>query len=129
MSKSLCSMCTLAVTSFVPSTPKTLPTPITSLAKQCPSLSGTRPRASFCRPKKRNTRPQKRSMEVRLSNSSFVQVGGRQERFFWRVPVPGDDGNGAQRGMDLVDQVQAPLGRIQPDDARTQPGEAHGPFE
>jgi hypothetical protein len=68
-------------------------------------------------------------MEVRLPNSSFVQVGGRQERFFWRVPVPGDDGHGAQRGMDPVDQVQAPIGRIQPDDARTQPVEAHGPFE
>lgn len=68
-------------------------------------------------------------MEVRLPNSSLVQVGGRQEQFFWRVPVPGDDGNGSQCGMDPVDQLQSPIARIQPDDARAQVVEAHCPFK
>ncbi len=30
-------------------------------------------------------------MELRLPNSSLVQVGGKQERFFWRVPIPRND--------------------------------------
>src|SRR6266550_4376137 len=42
-----------------------------------------------CRPKKRKTRPKKRSMALRLPNSSLVQVGGKQERFFCRLGFQG----------------------------------------
>src|SRR5215472_4884464 len=68
-------------------------------------------------------------MEERLPSSSLVQVGGKQERFCWRVPVPGDDGNGMQCVMDPGDEAQARVGGIQTDDARTQSVEAHGPLK
>ena len=45
-----------------------------------------------CKRKRLNklkTRPKKRSMLVRFPNSSAVQVGGRQERFFWRFGFQG----------------------------------------
>ena len=32
--------------------------------------------------------------------------------------IPGDDGDGSQRGVDPVDELQAPLACIQADDAR-----------
>ncbi len=68
-------------------------------------------------------------MEVRRPCSSLVQVGGKQERFFCRVPVPGDDGCGVQGGMDPDDKAQTPIRGIQTDDARTDLIETHGPLK
>jgi len=41
------------------------------------------------RRKKQKTRPKKRSMVERLPSSFKVQVGGKQERFFWRLGFQG----------------------------------------
>jgi hypothetical protein len=68
-------------------------------------------------------------MELRLPNSSLVQVGGKQDRFFCRVPVPRDDGDRVERGMDPGDEPQAPIGGVQADDAGADLRETHGPFQ
>src|SRR5690348_2984574 len=82
-----------------------------------------------CRPKKRNTRPKKRSIEVRLPNSSAVQVGGRQERFFWRLGFHGTTAMAPRVAWRKSDQLQTPITCIEPNDARAQSIEAHGHFE
>jgi|SRR6516164_2561173 hypothetical protein len=68
-------------------------------------------------------------MALRLPNSSLGQVGGKQERFFCRVPVPGDDSDRMQRRVDPADEAQAPIGGIQADDTRTDGVEAYSPFQ
>jgi hypothetical protein len=82
-----------------------------------------------CKRKKSKTRLNKRSMELRLPSSSLVQVAGRQERFCWRVPIPGDHGNCSSHAMNPGKQAQAPLGGIQTDHARTDAIELYGPGE
>ena len=68
-------------------------------------------------------------MDVRLPSSSLVQVGGKQERFFWRVPVPGDDRDRVEARVDPGNEAQAPIGGVQADDARAELVETHGPFQ
>ena len=52
----------------------------------------------------------------RASLASFLgclQVAGKQERFCCRVPVPGDDGDRMQGGVDPGDKTQTPIRSIQ----------------
>jgi hypothetical protein len=58
-------------------------------------------------------------MLLRLPNSSLVQVGGKQERFLWRLGWKADDRDRSESGMDPGDEAQPPIGRIQANDART----------
>ena len=44
--------------------------------------------------KKRKTRLKKRSRAERLPSSSLGEVGGKHERFFCRVAIPGNDRDG-----------------------------------
>ena|SRR5437588_772984 len=68
-------------------------------------------------------------MELRLPSSSLVQVGGKQKRFFWRLGWKANDRDGMQGGMDPGDETQAPIRRVQADDARADGVEAHSPFQ
>src|SRR5947209_16467275 len=68
-------------------------------------------------------------MEVRLPNSSAVQVGGRQERFFCRLGFQGTTATAPRLAWRKSNQFQAPITCIQPDDARAQMIEAHSPFQ
>src|SRR5438094_9307600 len=68
-------------------------------------------------------------MILRLPNSSFVQVGGRQERFFCRLGWKADDRDGSQHAVDPGDEAQPPRGGIQADDARADVIETHRPFQ
>ena len=43
--------------------------------------------------------------------------------------IPRNDRSGAQRGMDPGNQLEAPVGSVQPDDARTHREQADGQFE
>jgi hypothetical protein len=71
----------------------------------------------------------KRSMELRLPNSSRAsRWEAREERFFRRVPVPGDDSDGMQDGVNPGDEAQTPIRGVQANDARTYLIETHGPF-
>ena len=66
-------------------------------------------------------------MAVRLPNSMAVQVGGRQERLRCRLRVPGHYGHRSQHSMNPSEQTQSPIARIEPDDARADVIEGHGP--
>ena len=68
-------------------------------------------------------------MELRLPNSSRVHVGGKHERFFCRLGFQGTTATAPRLAWRKSDQLQAPIARIQPDDARAQVVEAYGPFE
>ena len=68
-------------------------------------------------------------MELRLPNSSLVQVGGRQERFFCRVPVPGNHRDGTQNGVNPMDQLESPIACIQADDPRADVVEPQRQFQ
>src|SRR5947207_8002758 len=67
-------------------------------------------------------------MEVRLPNSSAVQVGGRQERFFCRLGFQGTTAIAPRVAWRKSDELQAPIGGIQADDVRTKMIEADGQF-
>src|SRR5437588_2729642 len=95
----------------------------------CLTMADQTEKGGRCRPKKRKTRPKKRSMEVRLPNSSAVQVGGRQERFFCRLGFQGTTATAPRLAWRKSNQFQAPITCIQPDDARAQMIEAHSPFQ
>ena len=68
-------------------------------------------------------------MEERLPSSSLVQVGGKQERFFWRLGWKADNGDRMEGRVDPSDEAQAPIGGVQANYARTDGVEAHGPLQ
>jgi hypothetical protein len=68
-------------------------------------------------------------MLLRLPNSSLVQVAGGQERFFWRMPVPGHDGHRVYDHVDPGDEAQAEVTSIQADDVSTEVIETERPFQ
>src|SRR5438477_4261186 len=68
-------------------------------------------------------------MELRLPNSSLVQVGGRQERFFCRLGFQGTTAIAPSVAWRKWNELKAPLAGIQVDDARTKVIEAHAQFQ
>jgi hypothetical protein len=79
----------------------------------CVAMAEQPQRGGRWRRKKRKTRPKKRSVLVRLPNSWAVQVGGKQERFFCLLPIPGDDHHSSEHTMDPSDETQTPIACIQ----------------
>ena len=69
------------------------------------------------------------SMELRLPHSSLVQVGGRQERFFCRLGFQGTTAMAPSVAWRKSDELKAPIGGIQANDARAKVIEADGQFQ
>src|SRR5260370_2371321 len=80
----------------------------------CVAMADQPQRGERWRRKKRKTRPKKRSVLVRLPNSWAVQVGGKQERFFCLLPIPGDDRHSSDNTVDPSYETQTPTPAIQP---------------
>ena len=56
--------------------------------------------------------------------------GGRQAgTVLLPLGIPGDDGCGVQGGVNPGDEAQAPIGRVQADETRTDGIDPHGPFQ
>ena len=68
-------------------------------------------------------------MELRLPNSSLVQRSRQASAVLLSLGIPRNHCNGSQGSVDPVDELQAPIGSIQPDDAGMQVVEAHCQFE
>src|SRR5437763_6789408 len=59
----------------------------------------------------------------------FGPSGWQAEAVLLALGVPGNDRDGMQGGMDPGDETQAPVRRVQADDARADGVEAHSPFQ
>lgn len=68
-------------------------------------------------------------MLLRLPSSAAVQVGGKQVRFFCRLGFQGTTATAPSEVWIQAMKAQAPIGRVEADDARVQIVEVHRQVE